>query len=253
MEITLQNPSPILKMDSLEIANLVGSRHSDVRRTIERLANRGVIQLPPMAKVQNNQALSQNNKAATFIFEGETGKRDSIIVVAQLSPEFTAALVDRWQELEAAQNAQNSPFKIPANFAQALQLAANLEAEREKLTQEIAAKNCELENVKPKAAALDIIAADENTGLTMTQAAKILNIKRETLIDYLQTKKWIYRQNGSWVGYENHIKAGRLRYKEVQITDDKTEHISFRPYCHLTQKGIAELAESLANKQTVPI
>ncbi|MDP1165211.1 phage regulatory protein/antirepressor Ant, partial [Klebsiella pneumoniae] len=36
-----------------------------------------------------------------YVFSGEQGKRDSIIVVAQLCPEFTARLVDRWQELEA--------------------------------------------------------------------------------------------------------------------------------------------------------
>ena len=35
-----------------------------------------------------------------YIFSGERGKRDSIVVVAQLSPEFTARLVDRWQQLE---------------------------------------------------------------------------------------------------------------------------------------------------------
>jgi hypothetical protein len=35
-----------------------------------------------------------------YRFTGEQGKRDSIVVVAQLSPEFTARLVDRWQELE---------------------------------------------------------------------------------------------------------------------------------------------------------
>ena len=29
------------------------------------------------------------------------GQRDTYIVVAQLSPEFTARVVDRWQELEA--------------------------------------------------------------------------------------------------------------------------------------------------------
>lgn len=39
--------------------------------------------------------------AVEYVFSGEQGKRDSIIVVAQLSPEFTARLVDRWQELEA--------------------------------------------------------------------------------------------------------------------------------------------------------
>ncbi len=39
-------------------------------------------------------------EAAAYVFAGERGKRDSIVVVAQLSPEFTARLVDCWQELE---------------------------------------------------------------------------------------------------------------------------------------------------------
>ncbi|HBS7092403.1 TPA: Rha family transcriptional regulator [Klebsiella pneumoniae] len=79
----------------------VGSRPSDVKRSIERLAKSGVIQLPPMAKVENKQSVSPNRFVSVYVFEGEQGKRDSIIVVAQLSPEFTARLVDRWQELEA--------------------------------------------------------------------------------------------------------------------------------------------------------
>ena len=89
-----------LSMTSLEVADLVESNHTDVRRSIERLAERGVIQLPPSAKVKNKQSLSPNNKVKAYIFEGEGGKRDSYIVVAQLCPEFTARLVDRWQELE---------------------------------------------------------------------------------------------------------------------------------------------------------
>ena len=53
-----------------------------------------------MATVENNQSLSPNKYTKAYFFEGEQGKRDSIIVVAQLSPEFTARLVDRWRELE---------------------------------------------------------------------------------------------------------------------------------------------------------
>ncbi len=79
-------------MSSREIADLVESNHSDVRRSIERLAERGVIQLPPLAEVKNH--LGQTVK------EYQIGKRDSYVIVAQLSPEFTARLVDRWQELE---------------------------------------------------------------------------------------------------------------------------------------------------------
>lgn len=89
-----------LSMTSIEIADLAGSRHRDVRRSIERLAERGVIQLAPMAKVENNQSNSPNRFADAYIFEGEQGRRDSIVVIAQISPEFTGRLVDRWQELE---------------------------------------------------------------------------------------------------------------------------------------------------------
>ncbi|MGX8942525.1 Rha family transcriptional regulator [Symbiopectobacterium sp. Eva_TO] len=106
-----------LTMSSVEIAQLVGSRHGDVKRSIERLAASMVIQLPPMAKVENKQSNSPNRFSEAYIFEGEQGKRDSIIVVAQLCPEFTARLVDRWQELEklAAQRA------LPENYISALE------------------------------------------------------------------------------------------------------------------------------------
>jgi phage regulator Rha-like protein len=80
-------------MSSREIADLVGSRHDDVKRTITRLAERQVIQLPPMADVKNHR--KQN------VSEYRVCKRDTYVIVAQLSPEFTGRLVDRWQELEA--------------------------------------------------------------------------------------------------------------------------------------------------------
>lgn len=94
------NPTAIQSMNSLQIAELVQSQHRNVKRTIERLAKQGVIQLSPMEKVKNNQSLSANNESKVYVFTGEQGKTDSIIVVAQLCPEFTARLVQRWQELE---------------------------------------------------------------------------------------------------------------------------------------------------------
>lgn len=95
-----QNLSIVQSMSSLQIAELVQSRHSDVKRTIERLALNDAIQLPPLAKVKNHQALSNNNTSKAYIFTGEQGKLDSITVVAQLCPLFTARMVKRWQELE---------------------------------------------------------------------------------------------------------------------------------------------------------
>jgi phage regulator Rha-like protein len=77
----------VASMTSEEIAEMVGSRHDSVVRTIERLAERLVIQPPPMVEVKN--LLGQ--RVGQYVFSGEKGKRDSIIVVAQLCPEFTAA------------------------------------------------------------------------------------------------------------------------------------------------------------------
>ncbi|WP_291970166.1 Rha family transcriptional regulator [Candidatus Symbiopectobacterium sp.] len=121
-----------ISMSSLDITELVGSRHDKVKQSIERLAEKGVIQLPPMGKVENKQSNSPNRFTEAYHFEGEQGKRDSIIVVAQLSPEFTARLVDRWQELENA----HLKYPVPQTFSEALMLAAELAKKNELLTDE---------------------------------------------------------------------------------------------------------------------
>lgn len=84
-----------LSITSNEISQMVESRHDKVKQSIERLAQRGVISLPPMG-----EKATAGRPVTFYIFSGDQGKRDSIIVVAQLSPEFTARLVDRWQQLE---------------------------------------------------------------------------------------------------------------------------------------------------------
>lgn len=83
------------KMTSLDIEVITGSRHDAVKRTIERLAARGVIELPPMVGIK-----TATKPTTVFVFSGEQAKRDSLVVVAQLSPEFTADIVDRWIYLE---------------------------------------------------------------------------------------------------------------------------------------------------------
>lgn len=83
----MRKNSSVLTMSSREIADLVESRHDSVKRTIERLQDKGLIQLTPMVEVKNH--LSQ------VVTEYQLIKRDTYVVVAQLSPEFTARLVDR--------------------------------------------------------------------------------------------------------------------------------------------------------------
>lgn len=110
-----------ITMTSQEIADLVDVRHDSVKRTIELLATKNkrrdaLIQLPQVVEVKNHLGQA----VANYVFSGEQGKRDSYIVVAQLSPEFTARLVDRWQELEN----QLAP-QLPQTYAEALRQLAD--------------------------------------------------------------------------------------------------------------------------------
>lgn len=48
-------------------------------------AKKGVIQLPPMVKVENKQSLSSNKLTNVFEFTGEQGKRDCEVMFAELN------------------------------------------------------------------------------------------------------------------------------------------------------------------------
>lgn len=112
-------------MTSQEIADLVESRHDSVKRTIERLANQGVVVQPPLVDEPGTDTMGRPRITQVYQFTGEKGKRDSIVVVAQLSPEFTARLVDRWQELEA-----KKPVPVELTRMDILRLAMESEEAR---------------------------------------------------------------------------------------------------------------------------
>lgn len=82
-------------MTCKDMSVLFDKRHSNVKRTIKTLASRGIIELP-----QNEIIKTATKPVEIFVFKGNQGKRDSLIVAAQISPEFTASIVDRWIYLE---------------------------------------------------------------------------------------------------------------------------------------------------------
>jgi len=90
-------------LNSKEIAGLVQKSLSFVKARIERLARQGVIELPPMAVIPTT-----TKPAKVYVFAGERGARDSLIVLAQLSPKFTACLIDHGQKQEAASSPRNA-------------------------------------------------------------------------------------------------------------------------------------------------
>ena len=216
MQILTQFGNSEQSMTSLEISELVQSRHDKVKQSVERLAERGVITLPPMG-----EKATAGRPTTFYVFSGEQGKLDSITVVAQLCPEFTAAIVKRWYELEN-QNA----VQLPQTFAEALQLAAD--------------QARQLELAAPKVAFVDKYVAG-NGNKTFRQVAKLLQIKEYKFREFLESNRIMYKLNGEWTAYQNHVDAKRFHVKTgVSDSGHAFNHALFTP------KGIEWIAGELA-------
>ena len=114
----LSTISQAATMSSREIAELVESRHDSVKRSMETLRDKCVISFTQAVETSHEGA------GARPVEVYLVNKRDSYVVVAQLCPEFTARLVDRWQDLEASVAQPAPTFRLPATFSEALRLAA---------------------------------------------------------------------------------------------------------------------------------
>ncbi|WP_019471834.1 Rha family transcriptional regulator [Pseudomonas sp. S13.1.2] len=214
----------VARMSSREIAEVTQKRHDNVWRTIESLHAKGLIGLPQFEEVQNP------GPGPLCIKQYLIGKRDSFVVVAQLSPEFTAALVDRWQQLEA-HAAQPTPADL--SKLEILQMALESEKARVLLTVQVEAQATKIEHL-------------ENLfkeGMTATQFCKGLNgVNVMQIGHYLEGRSWLYNESRTgtrWrVGSYARDKYMTEHQHEV-APHGKDPFISFTPI--LLRKGAARL------------
>lgn len=205
-------------MTSREIAELVGSRHDNVRVAIERLAARGVIESPAMQEIP-----TATKPVAVYVFSGERGRRDSVVLVAQLSPEFTAALVDRWQALEQV-------VAVPQSLSSALRLAAD---QAELIEQQQAA----LALAAPKTAFVDQY-VEASGSMSFRQVAKLLSANERQFRQMLLDKGVLYYLGGVLTPYSQHQEAGRF---EVKTGTSETNGHAFSQ-SRFTPKGVQWVA-----------
>jgi phage antirepressor YoqD-like protein/phage regulator Rha-like protein len=223
-------------MSSREIAELVESRHDTVKRTVDRCVERGSFACPPTVDVQE---IGGNNRAYTtsaYLLD----KRSSIIVVAQLCPEFTARLVDRWQELEAqAEKNAQAPAFDPANL---LENPAAMRGLLLGYTEKVIELEARVEDMRGDVEALDRISNADGT-LTVTETAKALTMRPSDLFNWLANNGWIYKRPGAalWLGYQSKCNKGLLWHKTTTIIrPDGSEKITEQ--LRVTAKGLTVLA-----------
>lgn len=191
-------------MSTREIADLIDKAHTNIKISAERLASHGVI-----ATLAAQEFTHNGNKYTEYLLS----KRDSLILVAQNSPEFTARIVDRWQELESKQQ-----FQIPQTLPEALRLAADLADQ--------------LEQAKPKLAVYDLL-ADRKGDVSTTIVAKELGTTAFKLNKFLRDNgvKWLNADLPK-AGYETWFNC---------IADVKNGHEFTQ--CLISPKGQIEIAK----------
>lgn len=209
--------SSTITMSSREIAELVGSKHEAVRKSAERLASDQIL-TSPLATFDYEH---RGNTYWEYRFE----KRDCLVLVARLSPAFTAQVIDRWQELEL----KAQEIKPLTHLETARLLVSSLE-QIEQQAQQLAI-------AAPKVEFVDKYV--EATGLKgFRQVAKLLGAKENALSEFLESQKIMYRLSGERVPYANHIDAGRFSVKTGQADNGHAFNSA-----KFTPKGVQWLAE----------
>ncbi|QIB36551.1 Rha family transcriptional regulator [Ancylobacter pratisalsi] len=219
-----------LTMSSREIAELLGNRHDNVKRTIDTLAERGIIGRPQFEDRPFTDAQGKSRSEKVYL----VGKRDSYVIVAQLSPEFTAALVDRWQKLEeqhahpAALFNPSDPRVVAAFLAHWHQEASTAQAALADAT-----------------GALAQIEAAQGS-LSITDAAKALSHPVKPFFAKLYRNRWTYRRGGKgdWLAHADRCRAGLMDHRPVTYERDGQRVLGTQAM--VTPKGLRVLADRLA-------
>lgn len=230
-------------MTSQEISDLIGSQHSHLKTSIERLMDRGVIRDVALRDVRSDSG----RLAKVYVFSGVQGKRDSIIVVAQNSPEFTAVLVDRWQELEA-QVAKPQALALP-NFSNPAEAARAWATEFEGRTlalEHIQVLDAKIAEDSSKVDFYEDVAVAEGCQ-TVKAVADELKVGRNSLYKYLRKHKVLIEHGKDHnLPYQVQKDAGRFTVVLEPYPHPHTGKTEFSPLTMVTGKGLIFIRELIA-------
>lgn len=229
MLTTPANVTSSATMTSREVADLTGKRHDQVLRTARDLVEQGITQ-----SVECHYQATEDGRSYP---QHLLNKRDSLVLVARLSPEFTGRVVDRWLELESAAPAA---LAIPSNFAAALRLAADQQETIQAQADQLAAAAPAVEFVEKYVDA---------TGLKgFRQVCKLLGANEHDFRKFLEDAKIMYRLGNEWTPYAQHLDTGRF---DVRAGTSGTGH-AFNT-ARFTPKGVTWVAGEYAKWKLRPI
>ena len=172
-------------MSTRVIAELTEKRHDHVKRDVENMLGQLGLDIPKFGGIYFD---AKNRQQTEYLLDEEL----TMTLVTGYNIVLRNRVIKRWKELESR---ELSKMEI-------LQMA--LESEQQKL-----ALQQQLEIQAPKVAFVDKYVAG-NGNKTFRQVAKLLGANERKFRDFLKKEKIMYKLNGEWLAYQNHIDAKRF-------------------------------------------
>lgn len=218
-----------LTMSSIEIAELTGKNHYDVRRDIENVLQQAEIDFSKFADVSRN---SQNQEVKIF----NLPKRECDLVVSGYSVKYRLAIIDRWQELENQQPTTLSLEEMTLRVVQG-------QRERIMILEHKIEQDAPMTNFGK---AISQTAGTVKIGdwIKAVNDSGDIKLGRNKAFDWLRQNGYLGKDN---MPYQQYINNGLFEVKEgVIITDSKTIP-TFTTL--LTGKGQMYFAHKLKNSE----
>lgn len=245
-QIALNSDAPIVfarggvvYANSRDVAQRFGKRHDDVRRSILNLdCSADFLSRNFAGKVESDtggrpaQVYDMTRDGFTFLVMGFTGKEAAA---------WKERYIEAFNKMESTiRNASLDVMDALSNPATLRTLLANYSEKAETL-------QAQVDDLMPSALALDRIAATDGS-MSVTEAAKTLQLQPKALFTWLRTHAWVYRRPGAAadLAYQDKLQAGLLEHKATTVTrpdgSDKTV-----TQVRVTPKGLTRLAKEFAH------
>ncbi len=204
-QIQNDNNTDQVTMTSPEIVDFINA-HRQAVETIEKpyveLHHRSFMsKVPQVLGISNaanflaSQNYGNNNTRQIYVFP----KREACLMAMSYSYELQAQIFDRMTAMEEALKKPALNLDDPAFLRQALL----------GYTEKVIELEHQVQLQAPKVAFVDKYVAG-NGNKTFRQVAKLLGANERKFRDFLKKEKIMYKLNGEWLAYQNHIDAKRF-------------------------------------------
>lgn len=210
-----------------------------------------------LANVQTKALIAEMETAGIPAVKASEGRGGGTFAAQQLVIAY-AAWIDPKFHLQVVNTFLAAKVAVPAapSPMQDLQAALNDPATLRGLLLDHADARLALERqvdaLAPRAAALDRLMSSGKT-LSLTEAAKFLQVSPRAFMTWLATIGWTYRSGGfgDWQAHQRRIDAGDMRHVMLEI--DHYGVMQVKAQAKVTAKGLARLAKLLEMPNAPPI